>query len=60
MPKWKKDEREFTVAVNKHETRGYQVNVPKPIMETLGEPDKITFSIRGKNKVEVSSNKTEG
>jgi hypothetical protein len=55
MPKWKKDETEFTVSVNKHETRGYQVNIPKPIMELLGEPEKITFEVKPSKRVEVKS-----
>ena len=49
MPKWKKDETEFTVGVTYHETRGCQSYIPKPIIEMLGEPDSITFTIRGKN-----------
>jgi hypothetical protein len=57
MPKWKKDETEFTVAVNRHETRGYQANIPKPIMELLGEPQKITFQVKGK-KIELSSHQS--
>ena len=49
MPKWKKDEKEFTVGVTYHETRGCQSYIPKPIIEMLGEPDSITFTIHGKN-----------
>jgi len=54
LPKWKKDAKEFTVSINHHETRGYQSCIPKPIIEALGEPDKITFEIHGKN-IRVSS-----
>ena len=57
MPKWKKDANEFTVSVNHNETRGYQSSIPKPVMETLGNPDKITFLVRAKNKVEVQAAK---
>jgi len=53
MPKWKKDATAFTVSINHNETRGYQSSIPKPIVETLGDPDKITFLIKAKNKVEV-------
>jgi len=49
LPKWKKDAREFTVSINHNETRGYQSSIPKPIIEALGEPDKITFEIHGKS-----------
>ena len=48
MPKWKKDAKEFTVGINFNEDRGYQSSIPKPLMEALGEPDKITFVINGK------------
>lgn len=49
MPKWKKDAKEFTVSVNFNEDRGYQSSIPKPIMHTLGDPDKVKFVINGKN-----------
>lgn len=52
MPKWKKDETQFTVSVNYSEVHGYQTTIPKPIMEVLGEPKKITFEVKGK-KIEV-------
>ena len=53
MPKWKKDVTEFTVSVNHNETRGYQSSIPKPVIEALGEPDKITFLIKAKKRVEL-------
>lgn len=53
MPKWKKDATEFTVSVNHNETRGYQSSIPKPVMDTLGNPDRITFLIKAKKKVEL-------
>ncbi len=53
MPKWKKDASAFTVGVNHNETRGYQSSIPKPVMETLGNPDRITFLIKPKKKVEL-------
>jgi hypothetical protein len=56
MPKWKKDETEFPVSVTKHETRGFQSYLPKPIMEFLGNPDFIKFVIKGK-KVHVEPHK---
>jgi hypothetical protein len=53
MPKWKKDTDHFTVSVNHNKVRGYQSSIPKPVMEVLGNPEKITFLIRSKKKVEV-------
>lgn len=56
MPKWKKNETEFTVGVNYNEVRGYQTSVPKPVAEVLGNPETITYSVKGK-KVEVKAGK---
>jgi hypothetical protein len=56
MPKWKKDETVFDVNVNYHKTRGYQIYVPRPIMDVLGDPDVIDFVVNGK-KVEVKPHK---
>ena len=50
MPKWKKGATEFTVSVNHNDVRGYQSSIPKPIMEVLGEPESITFVIKGSKK----------
>ncbi len=58
MPKWKKDETEFPVSVGFNEVKGYWVTVPKPIIEFLGKPDRITFLIKGKTKVEVIAGET--
>ena len=59
VPKWKKGETEFTVGVNYHPKRGAQCAIPKPVVGALGEPDKITFSIKGK-KVEVKAARPSG
>ena len=53
MPKWKQDETEFTVSVNYNETRGYQSSIPKPIIDHLNNPKKITFVIDKKNNVQI-------
>jgi len=53
LPKWKKDATAFTVSVNHNKSRGYQSSIPKPVMEVLGSPDKITFLIKPKKKVEI-------
>ncbi|HXG14577.1 MAG TPA: hypothetical protein VNK25_05560 [Candidatus Nitrosotenuis sp.] len=52
MPKWKQDETEFTVSVNYNIIRGYQSSIPKPVIDHLNNPKKITFVI-GKNDVKV-------
>lgn len=52
MPKWKKDATEFTVSMSYHPTRGAQCIVPKPVVDALEEPKKVTFVLKGK-KVEV-------
>jgi hypothetical protein len=52
MPKWKKGAKEFTVGVSFHEVRGYAATIPKPVMEHLSNPERITFALR-KEKVEV-------
>lgn len=57
MPKWKKDATEFTVSVNFNEDRGYQSSIPKPIMDALGDPSKVTFVINGKTVKIVPSTK---
>jgi len=52
MPKWKVGAKEFTVSVSYHETRGTLTTIPKPVVEHLSRPEKITFTIR-RGKVEV-------
>lgn len=52
MPKWKADAKEFTVSVSYHETRGTLTTIPKPVVEHLSKPERITFVIR-KGKVEI-------
>jgi len=49
LPKWKEDAKEFTVSVNYNEMRGYQSSIPKPIMDLMGIPEKITFVVNGTN-----------
>jgi hypothetical protein len=54
MPRWKKDQKEFTVSVTYHQHRGYQSYLPKPIMEMLGNPNTVKFIIKNK-KVELEA-----
>jgi len=65
MPKWKKDATEFTVKVGYHTDRGYQVYIPRPVVEALKihtdetrSPNPITFTIKGK-RVEITTAKEE-
>ena len=51
-PKWKRDQKEFTVSVTYHENRGCQAYLPKPIMELIGNPNKVRFVVQGK-KIEM-------
>ena len=55
LPKWKEDAKEFTVSVNYNEMRGYQSSIPRPIMDLLGDPEKITFVVSGANIKLISS-----
>ena len=54
MPKWKKDQKEFTVSVTYHEQRGSQCYLPKPILEILGNPKRIKFIVKSK-RIEVEA-----
>lgn len=48
MPKWKKDATEFIVSVNDDGNGSNICRIPKPIIEKLGQPEKIKFVIDGK------------
>lgn len=43
MPKWKRQEKLYTVKLTYHNTRGTQLYLPKPIVEQLGRPDRVSF-----------------
>ena len=65
MPKWSKDATEFTVSVGYHEIRGYQVYIPRPVVEHLEihrdksrHPKPITFVLDGKRKVAITGEMT--
>ena len=48
MTQWPKDAKEFTVSVIKNEKRLTNYSyIPKPILEMLGNPDKLKFVISG-------------
>ena len=53
MTRWKQDETKFTVSVNTD--RHVKVcRIPKPIIEMLGDPKLLTFSIK-KDKIVVEA-----
>jgi hypothetical protein len=52
MPKWKKHATVFTVSVNYNPKRGTLCSIPKPIVEVLDRPERITFLLKGK-KIEI-------
>ena len=54
LTKWKKGQGEFVVSVTYHEHRGCQAYLPKPVMELLGNPNKVKFIVRGK-KIEFKA-----
>ena len=48
MTKWSPKATDFTVAVTTNAQAGTKYsNIPKPVLVKLGNPDRITFSIRG-------------
>lgn len=49
MPKWSKDAKEFSVNVHYDKEKGSQVRIPKPLLDQMGNPDKVTFVISGEN-----------
>ncbi len=48
MPKWKKDATKFLVSVSNDGNGSNVCRIPKPIVEKLGNPDRIKFVISGK------------
>jgi hypothetical protein len=58
LSKWKKDAKEFTVAVHHNEANGYYTTlIPKPVIDHLGKGknvDAITYTIKG-SKIEMKN-----
>ena len=56
MGRWKKDATEFRVGLFYDERRGCMMVVPKPVLEKMGRPESILFSIKkGRITVEAGS-----
>ena len=53
VPKWKKDETDFTVAVNKDSNGTAMCRLPKPMVDKLGIDNKIRFRLL-RSRVDVS------
>jgi hypothetical protein len=54
MPKWSKGARAFVVTLDCYKNRGCKAQVPRPIMEMLGQPKKLRYVVKG-NKVEIEA-----
>jgi hypothetical protein len=52
MSRWKEGTKEFTVAVNRDDSRGNQCNIPAPVMRLMGDPVKVKFVVDGK-RIEI-------
>ena len=49
MTRWKKDTTEFLVKLSFDGRNSTSCRVPKPILEFLGNPNSLKFTIRGKH-----------
>ena len=60
MTRWKKDAKEFDVSVseskNKDGSQSFICRIPKPIVESLGNPSSLIFKIN-KGKIVVEAGK---
>jgi hypothetical protein len=52
MTRWKKDKKEFEVKLTFDGKNSMICRIPKPILDLLGNPDGLKFTIQGK-KIEV-------
>ena len=50
MTLWSKGAKEFTVSVIRNPARHTNYSyIPKPVLDRLGNPDRLTFVFRGKD-----------
>ncbi len=58
LTRWKKNAKEFDVSIsqskNKDGSQSLICRIPKPVVESLGNPDSLVFKL-GKNKVSVEA-----
>lgn len=57
MPKWKNNATEFSVNVSYNEEKGSKVNMPIPVLEKLGNPEKVTFVLDDAGKITVEASR---
>ena len=55
MPKWKKDATEFNVRINQDGHGGNVCRIPKPLMDLLGNPDTVRFSLKRNNIITLGT-----
>ncbi len=60
MGRWKKDQKEFSVALFYDDRRGCMATIPKPILEELGVPNNIKFEIKKNGKITVDARDERG
>lgn len=53
MAKWKKNQTKFSVTIFYDNRRGSMINIPKPVLEQLGEPSEIVFEIKKSGNVTI-------
>lgn len=51
LPKWKSNATEFSVNITYNSEKGSQIRVPKPILEKIGNPEKLKFVIDKNGKI---------
>jgi hypothetical protein len=51
LTRWKKDEKEFGVKLTFDGRNSMVCRIPKPILDLLGNPEGIKFTIKGKTIV---------
>jgi len=54
LTRWKKDAKEFSVSLSNDGSEGFVCRVPKPILEILGQPNRIKFVLKG-NHIAIMS-----
>ena len=59
MARWREDQTKFPVRIQYDDRRGCQITIPRPIVEKLNNPEKVTFEIKKNGKVEVSPTEDE-
>lgn len=56
LTRWKKDEKEFDVKLTFDGRNSMVCRIPKPILDLLGNPDGLRFTVKGKT-IEINPNR---